>query len=86
MTEEILLGDYKLALDSEFTYIYNIYLHNEGVGVVVFDDDMSLRRIFTNDTDLITMLLLKYQVSPVFKIYPYEEWLWQKKYYWVIIS
>ena len=73
MTEEILLGDYKLALDSEFTYIYNIYLHNEGVGWVWFNQDMSLRRIFTNDTDLITMLLLKYQVSPDFKIYPYKE-------------
>ena len=73
MTEEILLGDYKLTLSSGFISSYDIFHHNEKIGWVWFNQDMSLRRIFTNDTDLITMLLLKYQVSPVFKIYPYEE-------------
>ena len=73
MTEEILLGDYTITLWTGFISSYDIHLHNEGVGWVWFNQDMSLRRIFTNDTDLITMLLLKYQVSPDFKIYPYKE-------------
>ena len=73
MTEEILLGDYTITLWPGYNYVYDIFHHNEKIGWVWFNQDMSLRRIFTNDTDLITMLLLKYQVSPVFKIYPYEE-------------
>ena len=79
MTEEILLGDYKLTSPPVFTNLYNIYLHNKKIGGVIFLNDMSLRRIYTNDTDLITLLLLRYQVAPRFKIIPYEEWLWQKK-------
>ena len=73
MTEEILLGDYTLTSPPVFTNLYNIYLHNKKIGGVIFLNDMSLRRIYTNDTDLITLLLLRYQVSPDFKIYPYEE-------------
>ena len=70
---KILLGDYTLTFWNEFTNLYDIYLHNEGVGWVYFKADMSLHQIGTNDTDLITLLLLRYQVSPDFKIYPYEE-------------
>ena len=72
MTEEILLGDYTLTFWNEFTNLYDIYLHNEGVGWVYFKADMSLHQIGTNDTDLITLLLLRYQVSPDFKIYQYN--------------
>ena len=71
MTEEILLGDYTLTFWNEFTNIYNIYLHNKKIGWVQFLPDMALHTLCTDDTDLITLLLLKYQVSPVFKIYPY---------------
>ena len=67
--KEILLGDYKFVLDDEVTHMYDIYLHDEGVGWVWFNQDMSLRRICTNDTDLITLLLLRYQVSPDFKLF-----------------
>ena len=75
MTEEILLGDYTITLSfrGRDLLIYHIYLHNEGVGWVYFKADMSLHQIGTNDTDLITLLLLRYQVSPDFKIYPYNE-------------
>ena len=76
MTEnekEILLGDYTITLWPGYNYVYDIFHHNEKIGWVSFLPDMPLRRIFTNDTDLITMLLLKYQVSPDFKIYPYNE-------------
>ena len=66
------LGDYKLVLDYGWKIIiYDIYLHDEGVGWVVFLNDMSLHRIFTNDTDLITLLLLRYQPGPEFTISPY---------------
>ena len=67
------LGDYTLTFWNEFTNLYAIYLHNKKIGFVRFFDDMSLRRIYTNDTDLITLLLLRYQVAPRFKIIPYEE-------------
>ena len=69
--KEILLGDYTLTCWNEFTNLYGIYLHDKKIGWVYFKADMSLRRIGTNDTDLITLLLLRYQVSPDFKIYPY---------------
>ena len=72
---EIILGDYtmvpKYPLWFDLYQGYDIYLHDEGVGWVWFNQDMSLRRICTNDTDLITLLLLRYQVSPYFEIYPF---------------
>ena len=71
MTEEILLGDYTLTCWNEFTNLYGIYLHDKKIGWVQFLPDMALHTLCTDDTDLITLLLLKYQVSPVFKIYPY---------------
>ena len=72
--KEILLGDYKLVFDDGWEIIiYDIYLHDKKIGWVVFLNDMSLLTLRTDDTDLITMLLLKYQVSPDFKIYPYKE-------------
>ena len=62
--EEIILGDYtmvpKYPLWFDLYRGYDIYLHDKKIGFVRFFDDMSLRRIFTNDTDLITILLLKY--------------------------
>ena len=74
MTEEMLLGDYTITLWTGFISSYDIRLHNKRVGGRVwFTQDMSLRRIYTNDTDLITLLLLRYQVAPRFKIIPYEE-------------
>ena len=63
--KEIILGDYKLVLDYR---CYDIYFHNEQVG---FKSDMTLSAIGTNDTDLITLLLLKYQPGPEFKMYPH---------------
>ena len=73
MTEEILLGDYTITLSfrGRDLLIYHIYLHNEKIGWVSFLPDMPLRRIFTNDTDLITLLLLRYQPGPEFTISPY---------------
>ena len=73
MTEEILLGDYKLTLSSGFISSYDIFHHNEKIGWVSFFDDSTVDLIYSSDTDLITMLLLRYQVSPDFKIYPYDE-------------
>ena len=69
--KEILLGDYKFVLDDEVTHMYDIYLHDEGVGWVWFNQDMSLLTLRTDDTDLITLLLLKYKTSTKFSIYPY---------------
>ena len=69
--KEIVLGDYTITLWPGYNYVYDIYLHDKQVGWVVFLNDMSLRRICTNDTDLITLLLLRYQVSPYFEIYPF---------------
>ena len=66
---EIILGDYTVTPGSFMLGYYDIYLHDEGVGWVWFNQDMSLRRICTNDTDLITLLLLRYQVSPDFKLF-----------------
>ena len=71
--KEIVLGDYTITLWPGYNYVYDIYLHDKQVGWVVFLNDMSLRRICTNDTDLITLLLLRYQVSPYFEIYPFKE-------------
>ena len=68
---EIILGDYTVTPGSFMLGYYDIYLHNKKIGWVVFLNDMSLLTLCTDDTDLITLLLLKYQVSPVFKIYPY---------------
>ena len=65
------LGDYTLTFWPGYNYVYDIFHHNEKIGWVVFLNDMSLRRICTNDTDLITLLLLRYQVSPYFEIYPF---------------
>ena len=67
--KEIVLGDYTITLWPGYNYVYDIYLHDKQVGWVVFLNDMSLRRICTNDTDLITLLLLRYQVSPDFKLF-----------------
>ena len=72
MTEEILLGDYKLTLSSRFIPVYGIYLHDKKIGFVIFDDNMSLLTLRTDDTDLITLLLLRYQPGPEFTISPYE--------------
>ena len=69
--KEIVLGDYTVTPGSFMLGYYDIYLHNKKIGWVVFLNDMSLRRICTNDTDLITLLLLRYQVSPYFEIYPF---------------
>ena len=69
--KEILLGDYKFVLDDEVTHMYDIYLHDEGVGWVWFNQDMSLLTLRTDDTDLITLLLLRYQPGPEFTIHPY---------------
>ena len=74
MTEEMLLGDYTITLSfrGRDLLIYHIYLHNKHVGRVSFLDDMpTLDTISTDDTDLITILLLKYQVSSRFEILPY---------------
>ena len=71
--KEILLGDYTLTCWNEFTNLYGIYLHDKKIGWVVFLNDMSLLTLRTDDTDLITMLLLKYQVSPGLTITPYNE-------------
>ena len=70
---EIILGDYTVTPGSFMLGYYDIYLHNKKIGFVVFDDDMSLYKIRTDDTDLITLLLLKYQTDANFKIYPYKE-------------
>ena len=74
--EEIILGDYtmvpKYPLWFDLYQGYDIYLHNKHVGRVSFLDDMpTLDTISTDDTDLITILLLKYQVSSRFEILPY---------------
>ena len=69
MTEEILLGDYKFVLDDEVTHMYDIYLHNKKIGWVSFLDDSTVDLIYSSDTDLITMLLLRYQTTPKFEIH-----------------
>ena len=69
--KEILLGDYKFVLDDEVTHMYDIYLHDKKIGWVWFNQDMSLLTLRTDDTDLITLLLLKYKTSTKFSIYPY---------------
>ena len=72
--EDIVLGDYTVTPGSFMLGYYDIYLHNKKIGWVVFLNDMpTLDTISTNDTDLIALLLLRYQVSPDFKIYPYDE-------------
>ena len=69
MTEEILLGDYKLTLSSRFIPVYGIYLHDKKIGWVSFLDDSTVDLIYSSDTDLITMLLLRYQTTPKFEIH-----------------
>ena len=72
--EDIVLGDYTVTPGSFMLGYYDIYLHNKKIGWVVFlNDTPTLDTISTNDTDLIALLLLRYQVSPDFKIYPYDE-------------
>ena len=77
MTEEIILGDYKISFYYMFTrnanILYAIYLHDKQVGWVYFVNDMpTLDTVWSNDTDLITILLLRYNTTPYFKIYPFN--------------
>ena len=69
--KEIVLGDYTLVLDNAYYMIYLVYLHDKKIGWVWFNQDMSLLTLRTDDTDLITLLLLKYKTSTKFSIYPY---------------
>ena len=72
--KEILLGDYKLVFDDGWEIIiYDIYLHDKKIGWVVFLNDMSLLTLCTDDTDLITLLLLRYQVSPLLHTHPFNK-------------
>ena len=74
MRPDIKVGDYTLSLVSDVYRWYTIYLHYDHAGWCIFKQDTSsLHRIYTNDTDLITLLLLKYQTDANFKIYPYKE-------------
>ena len=50
-------------------YIIGLFLYDEPVATVGFLNDMIID-IRTTDTDLIMLLLLKYQPRPGFKIYP----------------
>lgn len=75
--KEIVLGDYTAtssgrrgANSSGYYDIFEVYHHIELVAVVNFSDGMALDGIYSNDTDLITMLLLKYQPGPGFTIFP----------------
>ena len=70
--KEIVLGDYTLVLDNAYYMIYLVYLHDKKIGWVWFNQDMSLLTLRTDDTDLITLLLLRYQPGPEFTISPYE--------------
>ena len=71
--KEIILGDYKLTLWPGYNYVYGIYLHDKKIGFVIFDDNMSLLTLRTDDTDLITLLLLRYQVSPLLHTHPFNK-------------
>ena len=49
MTEEIILGDYKLMLLPIYTATNRVYLHNERVRLVNFVNGMSLWGIWADD-------------------------------------
>ena len=74
MKEKIILGDYKFESDNyngDRNGAYKVYLHNEYVRSVWFVADItSLNVIYSDDTGLIALLLLMYQPSYDFSIYP----------------
>ena len=63
------IGDYTLYRKGGFDTIYNAYCKEEFIGEVQLSQDGILYWVRTLDDDLITLLLLKYEVSKSFRIY-----------------
>ena len=63
------IGDYTIVEKRGCVTIYDIYIKKKRIGEVQLSQDGILYWVRTLDDDLITLLLLKYEVSKSFRIY-----------------